>query len=157
MTDLVSCREFPRAACALIVREDMRFLCVTRAKSERPFTPRPFTGYGFPGGKYEPEDLHLVRTVVREVGEETGLLVRPVMPIFVALSGVVSGNHAVTTFLCQVIGETIKRDLDTQTVWFDQDDCIARSEFPLYNQYVIEAFRRRTVLPQHGYTLEKIS
>lgn len=86
----------PRVRVAAIILVDDRLLLVRQAKTACPY-------HLLPGGGVEPGET-LEEALLREVAEETGLLVRLVRPMFISDTLAPDGSrHLVNlTFLCEV-------------------------------------------------------
>lgn len=95
----------------------------------------------FPGGKQEAGE-HAIEALVREVYEETGLVIAPanVIPIY---AGVCEGvkEYWVTAYLIEVNGdvEINSPEPEMQPIWITKEDFMAQTSFPLFNRNVFAA------------------
>lgn len=133
----------PTAACALVLERGFVLATTRRLKS---FGDKRL--WGFPGGKEEPNE-DLFQTAIRETEEETGYVIAidDPRPFFVALSGVILGEHVVATFL----GHIVRYDLTLKTEDDIEADLVpwqrllqaSTGSFPYYNSLVKEAYEAR--------------
>lgn len=113
------------AACMLHVRDDGKILAVSRKDNHEDF--------GLPGGKVDGDEPGWL-TVVREVQEETGLLVMGVnsKPIFTDGDSL-TGKYLVETYLVEELYGEINTSEPGKVAWVGWED-LFRGSFGNYNR-----------------------
>jgi 8-oxo-dGTP pyrophosphatase MutT (NUDIX family) len=128
--------EAPYAVSALIINGD-KILAVSRKNNHADF--------GLPGGKLDPGE-GFKEALIREVMEETGLLVTALEPVYGAYCGTegVHKVHWTMTYLCRVSGEINTKEAGLPR-WVNPNTIIANKGVPCsFAEYNIEMFQSLT-------------
>lgn len=130
--------DLPLGNSAVIVSKDRpNELVVVHRKEDN-------TKVCFPGGKLDPGESS-IEAIVREVFEETGIVVNQNIPIPI-YAGVCEGNkeYWVTAYLIEVSGDIIllSSEPEMQPKWMNKNEFLEKNSFPIYNNKVFDSIKR---------------